>query len=250
MTSTTHRAIALALIIFGGASCRLGKVSVPDLAGPSGFGLSIVMNATPDLLQRDGRTTSVVSIAAFDAAQRPVPNLGVHLDLRVDGLPGGLGTLSQRDVVTGSDGRVSVIYTTPLQAPNGQLDDATVQVLATPVGTNAGNTTGTMVLIQLKSPDQAGGPTASFTYSPVEPTAGTSILFDARASAPSTGFAIVGWQWDFGDGNDFPLVPYLSAPGPTFSHDYNFAGQYTVVLTVIDSNNFRRAQAVKTLIVK
>jgi PKD repeat protein len=166
----------------------------------------------------------------------------------VEGEPTGLGTLSQRDVVTGSDGRATVVYTAPTRAPDGQLDEATVQILATPIGTNAGNMTGSLVLIQLKSANQDGGPTASFVFSPVAPRIFDKILFDARASAPSTGAAIVGWEWDFGDGNNNPVVPYLPGTGPTISHDYLHAGRYTVVLTVIDSTG-RRAQAAKIVFV-
>jgi PKD repeat protein len=204
--------------------------------------------ATPDLLLRDGRTTSTVTVTANDAASRPVPNLPLHLDLEVDGVTGGLGTLSQRDVVTGSDGRATAIYTSPLRAPDGQVDEATVRIVATPVGSNSANMTGSVATIQLKSGDQAGGPTASFVYSPANPRPNDKILFDARGSAPSTGSIIVGWLWDFGDGNDFPVVPYLAATGPTFSQDYLKSGQYHVVLTVIDSAG-RRSQAAKTVFI-
>lgn len=243
-----YRVIGFSLLIAGVSSCGLTKATEPGLAGPSMFGVTLALSASPDLLPRDGRAQSAVTVSAYDAAQRPVANLGVHLDLRVEDIPGGLGTLSQRDIATGSDGRATVIYTAPMRAPDGQADDATVQVIVTPVGTDAGNSTSTMLKILLKSQDQAGGPTASFIYSPTAPKAFDKIIFDARASSPSTGGAIVGWEWDFGDGNNFPVVPYLPAAGPTFSHDYAHAGQYTVVLTVIDSTG-RRAMATKTVIV-
>jgi hypothetical protein len=242
-----YRVIATVMVI-AGIGCRATHQEEPGLIGPSMTGLSLTLAATPDLLLRDGRTTSTVTITANGPTSKPVANLGLHLDLRVEGEPTGLGSLSQRDVVTGSDGRATVVYTAPTRAPDGQLDEATVQILATPVGTNAGNMTGSLVLIQLKSADQNGGPTASFIYSPVAPQIFDRILFDARASSPSPGAAIVGWEWDFGDGNNDPLVPYLPGNGPTITHDYIKAGRYTVVLTVIDSAG-RRAQAAKIVTV-
>lgn len=243
-----YRVIGFGLAIAGASSCGLTKATEPALTGPSMYGVSLALSASPDLLPRDGWAQSVVTISAYDASQRPVANLRVHLDLQVENIPGGLGTLSQRDIVTGSDGRATAIYTAPMRAPDGQSDDATVQVVVTPVGTDAGNTTSSMLKILLKSQGEAGGPTASFVYSPTAPHPLDKILFDARASSPSTGASIVGWQWDFGDGNNTPLVPYLSGAVPTFTHDYLKPGQYTVVLTVLDSNN-RRATATKILTV-
>lgn len=235
MTSTVHRAITLALIIVGSTSCRLGKVTVPDFAGPSGFGVGLALSATPDLLQRDGRTTSVVTVSAYDGSNKPVANLGLHLDLSLEGGTGGLGTLSQKEVTTGSDGRATVIYTSPLPAPLTQSDEATINISVLPVGTNGGNATGTALTIRLIAANQAGGPTASFVFGPKAPKLGDTILFDASASQPSIGSSIVTYAWDFGDGNAFVRVPYLTSPGPTITHEYNKSGPFTVGLTIVDS---------------
>ncbi|TAK14320.1 MAG: PKD domain-containing protein [Acidobacteria bacterium] len=239
----------LGLLAIGLVSCRVGKVTEPDLAGPSGFGVSLGISASPDLLQRDGRTTSTVTISAFNGASKPMPGLGLHLDLRLEGGTGGLGTLSQRDIATGADGRVVVTYTSPLPAPLGQSDEATVQIIVTPVGTNAANTTAQAISIRLTSPDQAGGPTASFVAAPRSPKVGDTILFDASTSIASPGNTITSWAWDFGDGNASPRVPYVTSSGPTITHEYNKSGTFSVGLTVIDSAG-RRANATLTLVLQ
>lgn len=246
MTTNLHRPIALALAITAATSCGLTKTSEPSLAGPSVFGVSLAMNATPDLLQRDGRTTSAIKISAFNGSSQPVAGLGLHLELRLDGGTGGLGTLSQSNVTTGGDGSATVTYTSPLPAPLGHTDDATVSIIVTPVGTNASNATSSAIAVRLMSADQVGGPTATFGFGPRVPKVGDTILFDASASLPSTGSSITTWAWDFGDGNASPRVPYLVADGPTITHEYNKSGPFTVGLTVIDSNG-RRATATVAL---
>jgi hypothetical protein len=244
-----YRVVALALVAVTGASCRLGKVTEPDLTGPSVYGVSLAMTATPDLLQRDGRTTSTVTISAFGPASQPVPGLGLHLALQVVGGTGGLGTLSHTNVTTGTDGRAVVTYTSPLPAPLAQPDEATVQIIVTPVGSNASNTTSQAIVVRLISLDAAGGPTASFVFGPRFPKIGDTILFDASASQPSAGNSIIAWAWDFGDGNASPRVPYLMGTGPTMIHEYNKSGLFTVGLTVIDSAG-KRSTATYALLVQ
>lgn len=245
---TVKRAILLIVAAVMATSCRLGKAVDPGLTGPSMYGVSLALTASPDLLQRDGRTTSAIAVSAYDGSSKPVPNLGLHLELKLVGGTGGLGSLSQQNVTTGGDGRAVVIYTAPLPAPLGQSDDATVQVVITPVGTDALNATSAALSIRLTGADQAGGPTASFVFGPRSPKVGDTILFDASASAPSTGNTIVAWAWDFGDGNASPRVPYLMGTGPTMTHEYNKSGPFTVGLTVIDSAG-KRATATFALIV-
>jgi PKD repeat protein len=233
------RLLVIGLSVIGGASCRLSDAKPADYAGPSSYGVSLSLAATPDLLQRDGRTTSTVTVSAYDAASRPVAGLGLHLDLKLSDGVGTLGTLSTQTATTGADGRASVTYTSPLAAPAGQSDDATVQILVTPVGSNSSNAAASAVTIRLTSLNLVGGPSASFTASPRTPRIGDTILFDASASQPSTGASIVSWFWDFGDGNASPRVPYLTGSSPTFTHEYNKGGNFTVGLTVLDSAGHR-----------
>jgi hypothetical protein len=245
---TVTLAAAGVLAIAGVAGCSLKQSEEPGLIGPSMTGLSLSLAASPDLLQRDGRTTSLVTITAFDAASRPVPNLGLHLDMGLDSATGALGALSQKDVTTGADGRASVIYTSPLPAPLGQSDEATVQIVATSVGNNNANAISSSLSIRLTAANQAGGPTASFTLGPKFPKIGDTILFDASASQPSVGSSIVTYAWDFGDGNAFVRVPYLTSAGPTITHEYSKSGTFTVGLTILDSNG-KRSTTTYTLVV-
>ncbi len=55
------------------------------------------------------------------------------------------------------------------------------------------------------------------------------LTFDGSASYDPDGGAIVQYRWDFGDSG--------TATGPKPTHKYTAAGQYTVVLTVIDDEN-------------
>jgi len=241
-------AVGAVLLMAGVAGCSLKQSEEPSLTGPSMTGLSLTLAASPDLLQRDGRTTSVVTVTAFDAASKPVSNLGLHLELQSVGATGALGALSQENVTTGADGRATVLYTSPLPAPLGQTDEATVEIDATPVGTNAANAISSALFIRLTAANQAGGPTASFVLGPKFPKIGDTILFDASASQPTPGASIVPYAWDFGDGNAFVRVPYVTSNGPTITHEYSKSGTFTVGLTVIDSNG-KRATTTYTLLV-
>lgn len=243
-----YRVIVLALIVAGGASCRLGQPTAPELGGPSSTGLSLALTASPDLLQRDGRAVSIVTVTAYNPSSQPIPNQAIHFDIQVEGQTGGLGALSQRDVVTGADGRATMTYTSPLPAPLGQSDEATIQLIVTSVGTNHSTSSLSALTIRLTAANQAGGPSASFVLGPRSPRIGDTILFDASASAPSTGNSIVMYAWDFGDGNASPRVPFLTTTTPTMTHEYNKSGVFTVGLTVLDSAG-KRATATYTLIV-
>jgi len=70
-------------------------------------------------------------------------------------------------------------------------------------------------------------PTASFDFSPANPTVGEDVTFDAAGSGDTDG-EIVAYRWDFGDGTTFE--------GVSGTHAYSDAGDYTVTLTVEDDD--------------
>ena len=69
-------------------------------------------------------------------------------------------------------------------------------------------------------------PIAALEFSPALPRVGDNVFFDGSASTDPDG-TIVRWQWNFGDDN--------TGSGKTVTHQYAFAGTYTVVLTVTDN---------------
>ncbi|MDA1306439.1 MAG: PKD domain-containing protein [Acidobacteria bacterium] len=86
----------------------------------------------------------------------------------------------------------------------------------------------------------AASPVASFTYSPTDPAVGRSIVFNAASSTVPTGRTLVGFDWEFGDGNQ--------KSGVATTHAYTAPGTYTVVLTVTD-NTGRKAVASRTVLI-
>jgi PKD repeat protein len=109
------------------------------------------------------------------------------------------------DVATGADPQITF--------PAGGTYTVWVEVTDTDGGTVTGVSDVTIV-----SP-----PTASFSWSPATPTAGSQVTF-SPAATPSTG-SITGYSWSFGDGSS-----PTSAQSPT--HAYAASGSYTVTLTV------------------
>ncbi|MCL6642293.1 MAG: PKD domain-containing protein [Candidatus Bipolaricaulota bacterium] len=83
-------------------------------------------------------------------------------------------------------------------------------------------------------------PQAQFSFSPLTPTVGDEVVFDASGSKDPDG-QIVEYLWDFGDGSP-------TESGPTVIHVYSSPGQYTVKLTVTDDQGLSNSSE-KTLTV-
>jgi len=71
-------------------------------------------------------------------------------------------------------------------------------------------------------------PLAAFTYSPLHPRAGQTIVFNASESKPNGGY-IASYFWDFGDN----VTETIS--DPIITHVYDAFGSYSVTLTITDS---------------
>lgn len=72
-------------------------------------------------------------------------------------------------------------------------------------------------------------PVAQFTYSPIEPSVGDLVTFDASASSDSDG-SILSYVWNFGDG--------IAGTGKITVHAYDTAGIYAVELNVTDNQGY------------
>jgi PKD repeat protein/KaiC/GvpD/RAD55 family RecA-like ATPase len=70
-------------------------------------------------------------------------------------------------------------------------------------------------------------PNATFTYSPTTPLTGENVTFNATSSLDLDG-QIVGYFWDFGDGN--------TSTDNIATHSYADNGTYTVTLTTTDND--------------
>jgi len=71
-------------------------------------------------------------------------------------------------------------------------------------------------------------PKAEFTYSPSYPIVGDTVTFDASESKPNGG-GIIWYYWNFGDGFSENTTAIIT------SHAYTTYGNYTVTLTIKDS---------------
>jgi PKD repeat protein len=78
---------------------------------------------------------------------------------------------------------------------------------------------------------------ASFTYSPSQPTSGQTVMFTGSATGGTSPYS---YSWNFGDGS--------SGTGLSASHSYSSTGTYTVILTVGDSAS-HTASATKSVTV-
>jgi PKD repeat protein len=241
--STLARYAAMFATVIAVAGCTMKDQDPPDVTGPSELSMSITVTAIPDTIPQDGAAQSVVTIVARDANSQPLANLGLRLDVVSNGqFANDLGSLSNRNPVTGSDGRASVTYT----APRGLFGDSTpeelIRIYVTPVGANFDNANPRSVSIRLVAPATIyvpGSPVASFAYSPINPKAGQDVFFNASTSSDPDG-RIVEYQWTYGDGD----IEY----GVTQTHDFPNAGTYNVILTVTD-NSGKKASTTRTVIV-
>lgn len=215
-----------AVMALGG--CALDRQGAPALSGPSEFGLSLEVTATPDIVTWDGFSQATVSVLARDPNNQPVRGLSMRLDMSTaDGVID-FGTLGTKTISTNNDGRASVVYVAPPSPGLGGPSSTRVIILITPVGTNYQNANTRSVEIRLAKPGVIlgpnGAPVPDFVFSPAKPHENETILFDASASKDDG--QIASYVWSFGDGG--------GSAGPSPTHSYAVAGDYVVTLTVTD----------------
>jgi chitodextrinase len=216
------RFVALVVATAVMASCTMKDQEAPPLTGPSEFGTSVTIQVTPDVLQQDGASQSVVSVIVRTAQGQPVSGVPLRAEIRVDGVPVDFGSLSARNIVTGSDGRATFVYTAPAVAASVE---SLVQVAVTPIGTNFANAITRNATIRLVPVGTVLPPSdlvPLFTVTPPSPVQGQTVVFDAQASEGT----IAQYRWDFGDGT--------TDTGVTATHVYDEVATFVARLTLVD----------------
>lgn len=246
-TGNRHWATLCVLLgVVAAPACSLEAVKTPELSGPSTLALSLNVAAAPDLLSRDGAQQSTVTVTARDASAQPIRHLAVRVDIKVNGQFGDLGTLSSRTLSTNAEGKAIVVYTAPPAAPFGAPNDATIQIVATPVGADAANTTSSAASIHLTAAGVIQAPNSAcvprFFVSPSSPHERETVTFDGSASSDADGRIQV-WFWNFGDGTT------AASGSATVSHLYGVAAAYAVTLTCTDDRGLSATSAPSTLTV-
>jgi PKD repeat protein len=226
MSSFIRRSVtAVALLL--SAACTMKSQEAPPLTGPSEFGTSVGVQATPDVLQLDGASQSVVVVTVRDSAGQPLRNVPLRADIVIGGQVVDFGSLSAKSLVTNGDGRATIVYTAPA---SGGESEAIIDIEITPVGGNYQNAIARSASIRLVPTGIRIPPsdmTPAFTFSPDAPTEKTNVLFDASSSSGT----IAAYEWDFGDGQ--------TGSGRTTTHAFSGPGTYFVRLTLVDPQGRR-----------
>ena len=124
-------------------------------------------------------------------------------------------------VTKGTYTNVTATFNAPLGSPIGWYSGNIAVTSA-----NGGNETIFATLLVY------GPPTANFTWSPLTPSVGEVVTFDASSTISGGGY-IVDYEWNFADGQ--------TASGLTAVHTYTSATTYLVTLNVTDSNGLWNA---------
>jgi chitodextrinase len=209
------------------SACSMDRQAIPSPTGPSGFGLSVRINATPQLLPRDGASQTVITI---DVTEGDKPAAGQRLLLSSTA-----GSLSASEVSTGSDGRATVRLTAP--PLNQGVDTAEIEV--TPVGLSGQNSASRTVSIGLVGP---AFPVPAITMTPTSAKRFEITNFDA--SGTTLGGSPCGsdcsYSWTFGGEG--------TASGQVVSYRFLNEGNYLVRLTVTSKDGVSQTKSLSVTV--
>lgn len=226
----TLRAAAV-LLALSATGCTLADQEAPALQGPSEYGRSISVTATPDRLAQDGVSQAEVIATVRNENGAPVPNF--PLSWHVTASTGVLVEPSVQQSTTDAQGRARIVVTAPPPPAFLPTSTATLTITATPIDGDALSTNNSRtVQVQLIPP--AGTlppnrlPVASFTVVPAVGTIMETITFDATLTTDEGEpcGSLCTYQWNFGD--------FQTDSGIRVSHSFERPGTYSVVLTVVD----------------
>lgn len=211
-------ALLAAAVLAASSGCSLDKDATPGLSGPSEFGLSVTLSATPDQVPRDGSSQSVVTVTVRDSANQPVGGQRLMVSASI-------GTVSQSEIVTGSDGRASFAFT----APAASVPGASAVIRVTPVSTDANSAVARTVSILLTGTTNTTTPTPDFDFSPASPVLRENVVFDATPTTDEGAECedACTYAWDFGG--------EATATGRIVNYRFQTVRIYPVKLTVTDA---------------
>jgi len=207
-----------AVAVLGG--CTVKDQPAPGLGGPSGFGLSLGLTASPDIIQRDGTSTSRIAVVARDESGAAVQRQ-VILTTDAGRLSSNSDSVTTTTVTTTTD--VNRPVTVDFIAPNRNESVEVVTIRASTVGSDYANSREASLNIRVLGP---GVPVARFTVTPEVPAPGAQAVFDGSASTVGFGANLVSYVWTFGDGD--------TAQGAIVTKQFDSAGTYPVTLRVTD----------------
>jgi len=228
MNATTHRLILGLVAALAMAGCTMKSQEAPPLTGPSEFGTSITIAVSPDVLQTDGGSQSLVTITARGTDGQPLRNVSLRAEIQVDGMVTDFGTLSARNVVTDAQGRATLVYTAP--AITGAVDSGLrVDIAATPSSGSYGDNVARVATIRLVPTGVVAPPDGlqpNFIVTPSTALQGENIFFESTSTSAALN-PIATYRWDFGDGG--------TGTGKTATHAYAKPGTFFAQLTITDS---------------
>lgn len=230
-----HRSLVGMVLVLSAllSACTLKKQEEPDFTGPSEFGTSVAVSISPDVLPQDGASQSVVTVTARGPNGQPIPNLSLRAEIRVNGEQMDFGSLSARSIVTGPDGRATLVYTAP-SSPGVAIDPFTVvEIVVTPVGNDFNNSAPRSASVRLVPNGPVAPPDGLkpyFSFTPTNPQDHQVVLFsacnDPQIPCAPANNPIFTYSWNFGDGR--------TSTGQSVPHEFTSPGTYVVMLTVTD----------------
>lgn len=232
-TTLLHAArAAVVLATVAAAGCSLEKQGAPALSGPSEFGRSVTLLATPDRLTQDGVSTSTIRATMLDEAGRPISAAPIQWNVTAsDGRT--FVQPSSNITHTDSNGATTITVTAPPAPAALPSTPLRLTISATPYGSNSANAAAREVEVTLVPPAGTlpanNNPVASFTITPTTAMIQQTVTVDASATTDegiTCGDACT-YAWDFGDGG--------TDGGRIETHAYAAAGTYTIRLTVTDA---------------
>lgn len=242
-TLRTVSAVA-GVVVLGAMGCTVQDTTAPALTGPSGFAVSLSLQADKPILERGGFTT--VRIKAVNQQ-----NQGMSMPMRAELLAQGslfdYGRLSTRDITTNSDGTATITYFAPppVSPPSDSGDDIVTIVVTPLLGGDSRGVVGRQLDIRLV-PQGVIIPNFPlvplFTFTPASPKAFDPVVFNATTSTRNGVQCMdnCGYIWTFGDGT--------SASGRIVDKTYTAQGQFLVHLRINDEFGHRDS-APQTVIV-
>ena len=227
--------VGLAVAVSGATGCNLSKQETPSLTGPSEFGTSVVLAATPEVLPQDGASQSFVTATVRDTAGQPMKDVVIRwsaVTSDTNSVPASVA-LNATTSVTDANGRAMVVVTAPQAPAQAPVTPNTVTVQAAPLSLDSSASFVRFVTIRLQPPANLPPATTAlvprFTVKLSDPHAGVEVSFDASTSTTRERTVITTYAWNFGDG-----VSEVTST-PTTSHVYTEARTYPVTLTITNN---------------